>query len=290
MQKTALTRRTLLLPAVVILLGLSIFPLLFSLALSFGDWGLGRGVPYEWRGLSNYAALLADGRYRNAAFNTVLYVVITVSVQYILGLALAWGLFLRPPGGRIFRVFFIFPMMLAPVAVGYMWRLMFQSRIGAANFFLAALGFEPVRWLSARWFAMSVVMMAEIWQWTPFMFLFLYAALMNVPTSPIDAALVDGASGFQVFRHIVLPMLMPISIAVIMLRAVEAVKILDTVYVITHGGPGNTTESLTMYGYNVGLQYFNLGYAAAIAYTLLLVVVAIAVPVIIFIKKEVSYT
>lgn len=290
MKSTPLARRSLLLPAVLILLGLSIFPLLFSLALSFGDWALGRDIPYEFEGVSNYAALFADSRYRTAMFNTVLYVVITVAVQYFLGLALAWGLYLRPPGGKLFRVLFILPMMLAPVAVGYMWRLMFQSRIGAINFFLGALGIDPVSWMASRWTAMSVVMLTEIWQWTPFMFLFLYAGLLNVPDSPIEAALVDGANRLQVLRHVVMPMLMPISIALIMLRSVEALKILDTVYVITHGGPGNTTESVTFYAYNVGLQYFNLGYAAAIAYTLLVIVVAIAVPIVIFVKRDVEYT
>ena len=286
MRGTKVARRSLLLPAVLILLALSIFPLLFSLALSFGDWSLGRGAPFEWQGLDNYARLFADGRYRNAAFNTAIYVVVGVTAQYVLGLGLAWLLYLRPPGGRVFQVMFILPMMLAPVAVGYMWRLMFQSRIGAVNYFLGLLGMDPVLWLSSRWTAMAVIMLTETWQWTPFVFLFLYAALLNIPRSPIEAALVDGASGWQVFRHIVLPMLMPISIAVVMLRAVESLKILDTVYVISHGGPGNTTESLTFYAYNAGLQYFNLGYASAIAYTLLIAVVAVAIPIIIFVKKD----
>jgi multiple sugar transport system permease protein len=290
MQRSRLAARGLLLPAVVILLGLSIFPLLFSLALSFGDWSLGRGVAYEWRGLQNFTLLFGDRRFRMAATNTVIYVLISVSIQYALGLGLAWLLWLRPPGGRFFRVLFILPMMLAPVAVGYMWRLMFQSRIGAINHFLGLLGLDPVRWLSNRWNAMFVITVTEIWQWTPFMFLFLYAALLNLPRSPVEAALVDGGSGWQVFRHIVFPMLLPVSIAVIMLRMVEALKILDTVFVITQGGPGNTTESLTLYAYNAGLQYFNLGFASAIAFTLLVGVLVVAIPIVIFVKKDVELT
>ncbi|TVR37732.1 MAG: sugar ABC transporter permease [Nitriliruptor sp.] len=289
MRRSKLAGRSLLLPAVLILLSLSLFPLLFSLVLSFGDWGLGRGFAYDWRGLDNFARLLQDGRYRNAATNSGIYVVVSVSAQYVIGLGLAWLLWLKPPGGRLFQVLFILPMMLAPVAVGYMWRLMFQSRIGAINHFLGLVGIDPVLWMSSRRAAMTVIILTETWQWTPFVFLFLYAAMLNIPRDPIEAALVDGASGWQVFRHIMLPMLTPISIAVVMLRSVEALKILDTVYVITHGGPGNTTESLTFYAYNQGLQYFNLGYASAIAFSLLIVVVAIAIPIVVFVKKDVEF-
>ena len=289
MRRSKLAGRSLLLPAVLILLSLSLFPLLFSLALSFGDWGLGRGFAYDWRGLDNFARLLQDGRFRNAATNSGIYVVVSVAAQYVIGLGLAWLLWLKPPGGRLFQVLFILPMMLAPVAVGYMWRLMFQSRIGAINHFLGLVGIDPVLWLSSRRTAMTVIILTETWQWTPFVFLFLYAAMLNIPRDPIEAALVDGASGWQVFRHIMLPMLTPISIAVVMLRSVEALKILDTVYVISHGGPGNTTESLTFYAYNQGLQYFNLGYASAIAFSLLIVVVAIAIPIVVFVKKDVEF-
>jgi multiple sugar transport system permease protein len=179
-------------------------------------------------------------------------------------------------------------MMLTPVAVGYMWRLMFQSRIGAVNHFLGALGVDPGGWLTDRWTAMSVIIVAEVWQWTPFMFVFLYAALVNLPRDPMEAALVDGASTRQTFRRVILPMLAPISIALLMLRSVEALKIMDTVYIITHGGPGNDTESLPLYAYNAGLQYFNLGYSAAIAVTLLVVVILAALPIIIFVKKDVE--
>lgn len=290
MYRSRLAARSLLLPAVLILLGLSIFPLVFSLALSFGDWPLGRGAVYEWRGLSNYVAMFGDSRFRTAATNTGVYVAVSVAMQYVLGVGLAWLLWLKPPGGRVFQVLFILPMMLAPVAVGYMWRLMFQSRIGAVNHFLGLLGIDPVLWLSNRHTAMLVILLTEIWQWTPFVFLFIYAALLNVPRDRVEAGLVDGATGWQVFRHIVFPMLLPVSIAVIMLRTVEALKILDTVFVITQGGPGNSTESLTLYAYNVGLQYFNLGFASAIAFTLLVAVVAAAIPIVMFVKKDVEQT
>jgi multiple sugar transport system permease protein len=286
MPGSALARRGLLLPAVVFLLLMSLFPLIFSLGLAFGDWDMGRGVGYEWQGIANFERLIGDSRYRTAAVNTVIYVTLSVALQYAIGLALAWGLYRRPPGHQVMRVLFILPMMLTPVAVGYMWRLMFQSRIGAVNYFLDVFGIEPIGWLTQRWSAMSVIVVAEVWQWTPFMFLFLYAGLLNLPRDPMEAALVDGAGPWQVFRHVVLPMLVPISVAVLLLRAVEALKILDTVYVITHGGPGNSTESLTLYAYNAGFQYFNLGYSSAIAFTLLVAVIVIALPIVIFFSRK----
>ncbi len=288
---TKLARRSLLLPAVLFILILSLFPLLFSLALSFGQWALGDpDGAFTWRGLTNYQTLFADGRYHTALGNTLLYVIVGVSVQFGLGMGLAWLLYHRPPGHRFFQVTFLLPMMLAPVAVGYMWRLMFQERIGVANALLDAVGIGGIPWLSRTSTAMATVIVAETWQWTPFVFLFLYAALLNVPTDPIEAARVDGAGAWQIFRHIVFPMIRPMVFAVLILRGVESMKIMDTVYVMTRGGPGNSTESLTLYAYRIAMRFFETGYASAVAFTLLILVIAVVVPVVIFLKSDVETT
>jgi multiple sugar transport system permease protein len=286
-----LARRTLLLPAVLFILALSLFPLLFSVALSFGQWDIGGAEgAYTWRGFSNYQLLAADGRYHTALFNTLIYVLIGVSAQFVLGMGVAWLLYHRPPGHRFFQVSFLLPMMLAPVAVGYMWRLMFQQRIGVVNALLESIGLDSVAWLSQAHTAMAAVLIAETWQWTPFVFLFLYAALLNVPTEPIEAARVDGASAWQVFRHIVFPMIRPMVFAVLILRGVESMKIMDTVYVMTRGGPGNSTESLTLYAYRIAMRFFETGYASAVAFTLLLLVLLTVVPIVMFLKRDVELT
>lgn len=290
-RSTALARRSLLLPAVLFILALSLFPLVFSLVLSFGQWALGDADgAFTWRGLANYQQLAVDGRYHTALLNTIIYVLIGVSAQFVLGMGLAWLLYHRPPGHRFFQVTFLLPMMLAPVAVGYMWRLIFQQRIGVANVLVEAVGLDAIPWLSQTATAMAAVLIAETWQWTPFVFLFLYAALLNVPTDPIEAARVDGASGWQIFRHVVFPMIRPMVIAVLILRGVESMKIMDTVYVMTRGGPGNSTESLTLYAYRIAMRFFDTGYASAVAFTLLVLVVATAVPIVVFLKRDVETT
>lgn len=286
MDSTKAVRRLFLLPAVLLILALSIFPLIFSLALSFGSWDAQVGAAYQWEGLANYARLVRDSRYLTSFVNTGLYVGASVSLQFALGLGLAWLLYQQPPGRRFFQIAFLLPMMLAPVAVGYMWKLLFQTRIGPINFALSGLGFELITWLSQRSTALVALIVVETWQWTPFIFLFLYAAFRSLPRDPIEAALVDGAGPWQVFRHIMLPMIRPIAIAVVLLRAVETWKIIDTVFVMTGGGPGDSTQSLTLYAYRVGLRFFDLGYASAIAYTILIGVVVLALPIILFVKKD----
>lgn len=279
-------RRLLLLPTVLLLLVFSIFPLVASVALGFGSWDIGMDNPYSFRGLENFARLVGDSRYFTSLVNTLVYAVGSVALQFGIGLALAWMLYLRPPGHGFYRVLFLMPMMLTPVAVGYMWRLIFEHRIGAINFFLRTFGLEPIPWLTERATALLAIVIVETWQWTPFVFVFMYAALENLPRDVIDAAIVDGASRWQTFRHVVFPLLRPIAIAILLLRMVESLKIMDTVYVMTGGGPGNSTESLTLYAYRAGLQFFDLGSAAAIALTLLVGVLILALPLVLRLTKE----
>jgi multiple sugar transport system permease protein len=279
-------RRLLLLPTVLLLLVFSIFPLVASVALGFGSWDIGMENPYSFRGLANFARLVGDSRYFTSLVNTLVYAGGSVALQFGIGLALAWMLYQRPPGHSFYRVLFLMPMMLTPVAVAYMWRLIFEHRIGAINFFLSTFGLEPIPWLTERATALLAIVVVETWQWTPFVFVFMYAALENLPRDVIDAAVVDGASRWQTFRHVVFPLLRPIAIAILLLRMVESLKIMDTVYVMTGGGPGNSTESLTLYAYRAGLQFFDLGSAAAIALTLLVGVLILALPLVLRLTKE----
>lgn len=281
-----LVRRSFLLPSVLLLLTLSIFPFVFSIALSVGSWVIGREEPYQFLGTSNFSRLFTDGRYLDSFLNTLVYAGGSVVLQFGLGFGLAWLLFLRPPGHRIYRLLFLMPMMLTPVAVAYMWRLMFEQRIGVINFSLDLISIEPISWLTQRATALIAVVAVETWQWTPFIFIFLYAALENLPREVIDAARVDGANRWQVLRHIIAPMIAPIAIAIVLLRSLEALKVMDTVYVMTGGGPGNSTESVTLYAYRTGLQFFDLGYAAAMALTLFVGAVLLALPAVFLMRRQ----
>ncbi len=259
-----------LMPAIVLLLLLAIFPFVFTIMLAFGRVSLVGGLSIEFGTLRNWATLLADDRFWNAARVTVTFVVVSVAIQYVLGLNLALLVNRRLPGITLFRVLFILPMTLTPIAVGYMWRMLFNESIGPLSDLLSRAGLGGIPWLSQGRYALASLIAVDVWHWTPFVMILLLAGLQAVPQEVVEAATVDGASAWQRFRFVVFPLLVPTSLAAIVLRSLEAAKIVDEVYILTGGGPGTSTETLTLYAYNVGLQGFNLAYGATIAIALFL--------------------
>lgn len=272
------TRRLFLGPAVAVVLLLGVFPLVFSLGLSFTNVNLfRRGVPVQFVGLDNWARLLGDEALWQTLLNTVVFVVGAVAIEYVLGLGLALLLNSGLRGQRGWRIFFLLPMMISPIAVGFIiGRMMLGEAFGPVNDLLRGAGLPAVSWLGSDWMARLTLVLVDAWQWTPFMMLLLLAGLQTVPTEPIEAARVDGASGFQIFRHIVFPLLVPVSITAVLLRSVEAFKVVDIVRVVTGGGPGRATESATVYAYDLGAKQGDLAYASTAAYALLAIMVAVA--------------
>ncbi|MCX7750365.1 MAG: sugar ABC transporter permease [Candidatus Bipolaricaulota bacterium] len=265
--------RLFLAPTVILLLCFTIFPLLFTIALMFGEARfVGGGLRIEFVGGRNWVRLFGDERFWNALGVTVRIVAMAVSLEYLLGLGLALLLDRKLRGQAVFRVLFIVPMLLTPIAVGYMWRMIFDVGRGPITGILERLGLAPVGWLTESSVAIYSIVITDIWQWTPFMFLILYAALQAIPKDYIEAARVDGASGWQVFRRITLPLLAPASIAAVLLRTIECFKIVDTIYIMTGGGPGRSTESMTLFGYAIGFRAFDLDYGATISFSLFLAV------------------
>jgi multiple sugar transport system permease protein len=263
-----------LMPAILLILALSIFPLIFSLVLVFMSWDLSRlegGVRFI--GLQNFATLIADARFWNTARVTVLFVFGSVTFQYILGLGLAMLLNQEIRFRRFFRVAFLVPMMLTPAAVGYVGRMLFNESMGPINDIIKHLGLPIVPWISNSTLALPSLILLDTWEWVPFMTIVLLAGLQSLPPEVFESARVDGANDWNVFRHITFPMLAPVSITIILIRALEAFKLFDIVMVMTGGGPGTATETVTMYAYIVGMKNGNLGYASAIAYSLLIMVI-----------------
>jgi multiple sugar transport system permease protein len=280
-------KRVFLFPAVILLLSLVIFPLFWSLGISFtnierggvitpGTGFLGLGFELTTR---NYERLLTDQRLHIAMRNTLFFVFLGVVIQYSVGLLLALVLDQQFRGRNIARVIFLLPMMSTPVAVGYLGRMLFDSSRSPAADFLQTVppwfGAAPmmVPWLidpaHARW----TIVLIESWQWTPLMMLLLLAGLQAIPRELYEAARVDGASSLHIFRSIIFPLLLPISVTAIMIRGLEIFKIIDIIMITTGGGPGSATESLTMYVFRTALTFGNYGYAAAIAFVLLILVV-----------------
>lgn len=263
-----------LLPAAILILLFSLFPLFFSLVLAFLSWDLSRltgGVRFI--GLENFVTLVNDARFWNTARVTLTFVVGAVSVEYLVGLGVALLLNQDIRFRRFFRVVFLMPMMLTPAAVAYAGRMLFNEGQGPVNHIIKLLGGPQVPWFSNPSLALPSLVLVDTWEWTPFMMIVLLAGLQSLPPEVYEAARVDGANDWQIFRHITFPMLAPVSVTVILIRALEAFKLFDIVTVMTGGGPGTATEPVTLYAYLVGMKNGNLGYASAIAYSLLIMVV-----------------
>jgi multiple sugar transport system permease protein len=266
-----------LLPAVIFLGLTSVYPLSRTLWLSFHSWFMNRPntIPV-WVGFGEYQATLADEVFRTSALNTAVFGVGTVTIELMLGLGLALALTSAGGGIRVARSILLVPMIMTPVVVGVLWRILFFDQ-GLVNYLLSLVQMGPVLWFVDPLWAFAGVMLVDIWQWTPFVMIVMTAALASLPGEPFRAAQIDGASRWQVFRYLTLPMLMPVLIVTGLLRFMDAIKVFDTIYVLTSGGPGYATEMLSSYIYKQGLRYFNIGRAAAASWMFLLVIVAIAI-------------
>jgi multiple sugar transport system permease protein len=220
-------------------------------------------------------ALFSPGGRPGTLVVTLSYVFVGLTVQYLLGLGLAMLVTERLPGRRFFRVVFLLPMMITPVGVAYMFRMLTDTGKGPFVPVFAALGLGDFTWVNDPWGARIAVMIGDIWQWTPFMFIVLLAALEGQDVEVTESALVDGANRWQVFRHITLPALLPVSTTIVLIRMIEAFKIIDLPNILTNGGPGTATESITLQAF-FDWRTLNLGRSAALAYILLIIVTVFA--------------
>jgi len=265
------------LPAQLLVLFIAVFPLLMQLYISLTDWspldGIGWWRAFElWNSFANYTDLVADTRFWDALGRTMFVMLVCVPAEFLLGLGLAILFMDNFAGKRLFYSIMLIPMMVVPAVAGYMFFMLFQSG-GPVNDIISALIGQPVAlaWLSGPGTALVAVMIADIWQWTPLMFLILLAGLVGVPEDQVRAATLLGASWWQRFRTIVLPKMKTIIIIALSIRVIENFKIFDTLYILTGGGPGVATETISVYIYKVTQQDLIWGYVAAIALVILIV-------------------
>ena len=262
-----------LFPALAVILVAMLFPVVYGLGLSFFDWALRdiRVAPV-FRGLGNYVELFkSEYFYTNIRVTLIFTLTVTVS-EIVVGLILALLLEQKMAGLRIFRTIFVLPIMVAPVVVGVVWRYLYDPSFGMINYFLSVLGIEARMWLSEPQLALPSIIVADIWQWTPFVFLLLLAALQGVPKDLMEAGMIDGTNYLQNLRHIKLPVIQPIIIVTAALRLIDAFRSLVVVYIMTFGGPGKSTELLSMAVYKTAFISHRLGLASAIAVILLLII------------------
>jgi multiple sugar transport system permease protein len=266
------TRYIYILPALVLLLGLAIFPLIYSLGISFTDWTI-QEPERTFIGLENYGnVLLSDSRWQEAMVRTLAMTAVAVTVELALGLAIAHLLIDPLPGKRIIIVLLILPAVINPIVVGFIWKVLYNPSYGPVNQGIGLLLQRQVDqlWLANQRLAIFSITIAEIWQWTPFMFLVMLAGLVSLNPELYEVAAIDGASKWQVLTKITLPLMKPIIIVAILIRALDIFKLFDRVFVMTSGGPGSSSETISYYIYLLGFKFFRLGYGAAASYLLLI--------------------
>jgi multiple sugar transport system permease protein len=264
-------------PSVLFLLLTSVYPLLNSLWLSLHSWNM--MIPFSkpvWIGLQNYARLPSDPAFVNSVKITLTYVVAAVIIEFVLGMGLALlatsGVHAMGP----IRTVLLFPLMMTPVVAGILWRTLFHSTYGVINHLIGLVGIAPQTWLGNPAQALAAVITVEIWQQLPVVTFVLAAGIQSLPVDMYKAAAVDGASRWQVFRLITLPLLRPVIIVVLMLRIMDAFKVFDIVFMLTYGGPGQTTEVLSLLIYKTGLKFFQIGQASAMSWLFLLFIFVIS--------------
>ncbi|MEY2954112.1 MAG: hypothetical protein RLZZ401_2199 [Pseudomonadota bacterium] len=261
-------------PAVVVMAVACLYPLLSALQLGFYDWSM--GTPWgeaKWVGLDAFIAAFQDAAVWRSLVTTLLFAFVCVVAEMSLGIALALSLEGDVRGMAFFRTLFILPMMIAPIAVGLTWRYLFDAQFGLLNAILTVFGAAPVGWLAQESTAFIAIIIADIWQWTPFVFIMMIAALANVDGAVIEAARIDGANWWQTTFRVKLPMVMNVIVITLLMRLIDAFRVLEVIYILTFGGPGDSTEILSLHIYKTAFVSQRLGSAAAIS-VLLLVVVA----------------
>ena len=277
-RRFSLTPYLFLMPVVIVLLVLTIYPLIFSLWNSFHMWYLGRPHVKPFVGLSNYVNLiLYDTTFRISLINTAIIAAVAIPIELGLGLLLAVLIYYeRPKGERIFRTVLILPMLASPVVVGVLWRFLYHPNVGLINYILeSTLGIGHVNFLGDPNLALMSVILVDIWQWTSFMFLIFLAGLFSLPIEVTEAALIDGASGLPMFRYVTLPLIRPLLTLALIFRTMDVVKLFDIVYVMTRGGPGSATDTLTLYAFRQGLVYFQMGTASALSFIIAIIITII---------------
>jgi multiple sugar transport system permease protein len=271
-------------PTVAVLLALSIYPLFYAVKVSLQT---GSGDAVRWS-FANFVRLAGDTFFLSALVHTFIFAVIALTFEFLLGLGLAVMLD-RPLGGRsLFRSALLIPMMLPPVVVGVVWRLMLNPDFGAVNGTLKGAGMDTtgLTWTASPMLAFGSVIAVDIWQWTPFMLLVLLAGLQAIPQEPYEAALIDGSSAWQTFRHVTLPLLKPAILIALLLRTMDLLRVFDQIFILTQGGPGSSTEMVSLYIYRTAFRFFDFGYAAAMSFVLLLLTNIISVGYIRLLQKQ----
>ncbi|MCX5819496.1 MAG: sugar ABC transporter permease [Deltaproteobacteria bacterium] len=264
-------------PAVLILAFTCLYPVIKGFELCFYDWSLGTPIgSRKYIGWENFVWAWQDPAVFNSIQVTLIFTVCAVTAELFLGLVIAFLLEKGLKGIALLRTAFMVPIMIAPVVVGLLWRYLFDANYGLINYVLELVGFEPKIWLGTPGLALPAVIITDIWQWTPFMFILFLAGLQSLPKDPVEAAQVDGASTWQVIWQVKIPLLAPVIWVAVLLRIIDAFRSLEVMFIMTFGGPGRETEVLSLLIYKTAFMSQRLGLAAVNALFLLVFIILLS--------------
>ena len=251
------------LPAGCLVVGLVVYPLVYTLILSTRSYDLGFRS-YSFVGLGHYATLLTSQQFWDAFARTFYFTVLSVAGSIILGMVMALILNREFRGARWARTAFLLPMVATPVATSLVWMMMFNPTLGVLNYLLEAVGLPPSVWVADPQLAIPSIVLVDVWHFAPFAMLILLAGLRSLPSEPFESAMMDGASRWQIFWRITVPLLQPVLVVVLIFRTINSLKVFDIIWVITSGGPGFSSETLYVYAYNQAFKYLDIGYGSAV--------------------------
>ncbi len=260
------------LPAVVFIGLLMVFPILYTLYLSFTNWNLTSGMEPSFVGLDSYLRVFSEPRFLHALGRTFSFTLFAVAIEVVLGVAIALILNRAFVGRSFAKLLLLLPLVATPVAVGIVFNLFYDPTIGLLNFALHALGLPQGRWVSSENTVIASLVLVDVWQWTPMITLIVLAGLAGLSEEPVEAARVDGASEWQILRYVTIPMVMPVVLTAMILRLIDALKTFDIIFAMTGGGPGYASETLNIMGFKYSFEYFRMGQSSVILVALFMVV------------------
>lgn len=263
-------------PTILFVLGMVLFQIIYTFVLSFHSWRMSANIPWKFVGLDNYVELFSDSRFPNAVLRTFIFALIALAFEIVLGMVIAIYLDRVFFGKNFVKTAFLLPMVATPVAIGMVWKLIYEPNIGILNTIIRNMNGPKIDWLGDSGKALYSLVVVDVWQWTPFVMLIISAGLTSIPLELFEAAMVDGASGIKIVFKVTLPLLRPTIYTAVLLRLIDVLKTFDIIYSMTQGGPGFATETMNILSFRQAFEFLQFGEASATLIIFFVIVMAIA--------------
>lgn len=274
-------------PAAVVIALVIVFPWIFTLWMSAHEWKV--TGDHVLVGLDNYLKLFSDERFLDSIWRTFWFTLLATVIPIVLGVWAALVFHREFPFRGILRTIFVMPMMATPVAVALVWTMMFHPQLGVLNYLLSLVGVAPFSWVYDPATVIPTLVLVEVWHWTPLVMLIVLGGLAGLPSDPYEAALIDGASPWQMFRYITWPLILPYVMIALVIRTIDSLKVFDTIAVISQGGPGTASETLNYFLYLQAFQFYNLGYASAVVVIFFIIIIALSL-MLLYLRQQTKWT